>query len=83
MKQAAEALYEDIGCRIADRRRALSMTQLQLARAIGLQRASVANIESGRQAILVDTLYLIAEALATTPGALAPKPRIRVRAIAA
>ncbi|MBN8648312.1 MAG: helix-turn-helix domain-containing protein [Caulobacterales bacterium] len=39
------------------------MTQEALAAKIGVSRASIANIESGRQKVLVHTLYELAAAL--------------------
>lgn len=50
--------YEALGRLIARARRAANVTQAELARAIGLSRSSVANIEKGRQPVQV---YLLLE----------------------
>ena len=49
------------------------LTQAQLAAKISVSRASLANIEAGRQKVLVHHLYAIAEALdLESPSALLP-----------
>ena len=48
------------------------MSQTQLALTAGLTRTSVANIEGGRQKILLHTLVVFAEALGVEPGSLIP-----------
>jgi len=56
-------LYKQLGRDIAARREALRMTQAELAKKIDLARASLANIESGRQRIMVHQLYKLVGAL--------------------
>jgi transcriptional regulator with XRE-family HTH domain len=58
-----EEIYERLGQQIAARRRGLKMTQQKLATAVGMSRASIANIECGRQNVLLHHLYRFAEAL--------------------
>ena len=58
-----EEIYEQLGQQIAARRRGLKMTQEKLAAAVGMSRASIANIECGRQNVLLHHLYRFAEAL--------------------
>ena len=65
-------LNADLGRRIRSRRDELSLTQAWLGRHVGLSRTAITNIECGRQRLLVDQLYSIATALATTPEALLP-----------
>lgn len=48
------------------------MTQAELSARIGLSRASVANIESGRQAVLLHQFLALASALSTPPLNLLP-----------
>lgn len=48
---------------MAARRSALGLTQSEVAAVIGVSRASVANIEAGRQKLYVHQLYTIARAL--------------------
>jgi len=70
-----ESLHERIGAFIATRRRQLKMKQEGLAKRAGISRASLANIERGRQSVLVHVLYSIAKALEIPPSQLLPDPR--------
>ena len=56
-------LYREVGARIKNRRRHLKWTQERLAQRLGLSRASLANIEIGRQNVLLHRLYHIAATL--------------------
>jgi len=56
-------LYKKVGEAISVRRNELGHTQEYVARAVGLSRASLANIERGRQKILLHYLFRIAEIL--------------------
>ena len=55
-----EAIYKAFGRIVATRRKMLELTQAELA---GMSRASVANIESGRQNVLLHHVYSLASAL--------------------
>lgn len=55
--------YRELGRKIGDRRKEAGLKQDEVARAIGLARASLANIESGRQRIMVYQLFKLVEAL--------------------
>lgn len=68
-----ELLHKRIGSFIAARRNRLSMKQEQLAASVGISRASLANIERGRQSVLVHHLYAIAKALHLQPNELLPQ----------
>lgn len=68
----AERIYKAFGAQVRERRDTLRMTQLQLSARIGLTRGSVANIEAGRQAVLLHQFLDIAAALQVTPGQLLP-----------
>ena len=57
------ALYKRLGGTIKARRRALGLTQQQLAKQLGISRASIANVETGRQRVLVHQLYDLADQL--------------------
>ena len=58
-----EVIYREIGRRIKRFRKVAGQTQDQLASRIGVSRASIANIEAGRQNFLLHYVYAIAEAL--------------------
>jgi len=60
---ANEAIYRAFGKAVATRRKKLELTQSDLAGRVGISRASVANIESGRQSVLLHHLYALASAL--------------------
>jgi transcriptional regulator with XRE-family HTH domain len=56
-------IYRNLGRRIKELRRSLRQTQDQLAKQINISRASLANIEAGRQQVLVHHLFALAAAL--------------------
>jgi transcriptional regulator with XRE-family HTH domain len=60
-----ESLYAHIGEVIRTRRRSLKprLTQESLAQIVGMSRAALANIETGRQNVMVHQLYAFAKAL--------------------
>lgn len=64
--------YKPIADKIKQAREAANLTQKTLASMLGLTRAAVANIESGRQQILLHTLYNIAGACDIDPTELLP-----------
>jgi len=57
------AIYGFIGAAIKRRRKQLRMTQEQLAALMGNSRASLANVETGRQGILIHQIFRFAENL--------------------
>lgn len=67
---AAPEIYKMIGERIRDERQKKRLTQDELASRIGLKRASITNVERGRQQLLVHTLLQIADSLGTSPAKL-------------
>lgn len=56
-------MYPLIGAIIRAKRREKDLPQDGLAKRMGLSRATLANMESGRQRILVHQLYLLADVL--------------------
>lgn len=68
-----EPIYKTIGGIIRQRRRRLELPQTKLAGILGISRATLANIETGRQRILVHHLYAFAGALDMKPGELLPQ----------
>lgn len=67
-------LYLEIGTRIKARRKTLDLKQEALARQLGISRGSLANIETGRQKILIHQLYRYAAVLHLRPTDLLPPP---------
>lgn len=67
-----EPVYKTIGTIIRGRRRRLEWPQETLAARLGISRATLANIETGRQRVLVHQLYAFAEALQLKPSDLLP-----------
>lgn len=72
-----ESIYKRFGRAVASRRIALKLTQSKLGELVGLSRASIANIESGRQNVLLHQVYNLADALQCAQLAdLLPKPDV-------
>jgi transcriptional regulator with XRE-family HTH domain len=68
-------LYRLLGDRICRARQALKLSQAKLARAVGLNRVSIVNIEKGRQRPSLHVLWEIGRALGVEPSSLIPKER--------
>ena len=64
----SDAIYKHIGVLIKNRRKQLRLTQEKLASRLAMSRASLANIETGRQNVLVHQLYAFAAALELAVG---------------
>lgn len=56
-------IYRALGRVVSTRRKTLGLTQAALAAEAGLTRSSLANIETGRQKVLLHQVYAIARAL--------------------
>ena len=66
-------IYKEVGHNIRRYRNGAHRTQEQVAAETGMSRASLANIEAGRQQVLVHHLYAIAAALdLDSPSVLMP-----------
>lgn len=73
----SEDIYKEVGRNIRRYRHELRRTQEQVAAEIGISRASLANIEVGRQKVQLHHLYAIAKALdLDSPAVLLPPPPI-------
>ena len=57
------AIYVALGQAVLVRRKHLGLTQAQVAKKIGVSRESVANIEAGRQRVLLHHVYGLTRAL--------------------
>lgn len=72
-----DVFYKKIGENIRARRKERGLSQEGLAKAVGLKRPSMSNIEKGRQNILLHTFCDIIETLDTNVSALLPEqPRL-------
>lgn len=58
-----DQIYRNLGARIKGLRKGLGQTQDQLAKQVGISRASLANIERGKQQVLVHHLFALADGL--------------------
>jgi transcriptional regulator with XRE-family HTH domain len=65
-------VYKQIGATIQQRRKQLGLKQVNVAAGLGISRGSLANVETGRQSILVHQLYKFAEILQLLPADLLP-----------
>ena len=65
-------LYSQFGQLVRRHRERLGLNQAEIGKAIGLTRASIANIETGRQRIPLHHLYSLALALKVDAHALLP-----------
>lgn len=57
------AIYGTLGQALLVRRKRLGLTQAQVAKKIGVSRESIANIEAGRQRVLLHHVYGLMRAL--------------------
>jgi len=69
-----DPIYKALGATIRARRKQFRLTQQKLAPQLGMSRASLANVETGRQTVLVHQLYRFAEVLEMSPADLLPPP---------
>lgn len=74
---AAPMFYAQLGRRIAERRKALNITQVDLAARLGLAQQTLAHYEGGVSRIAVETLTQVAETLATSVEELIGTPAKR------
>lgn len=61
-----EQIYKELGETIASFRKSNKLTQTELAEKVSMSRASIANIEVGRQKVFVHQLYIFALAFGLT-----------------
>lgn len=66
-KKPIETIYRQFGLKVESIRTAIGLSQQDLAKRIGLTRASISNIESGNQRILLADVDRFATGLGTTP----------------
>jgi len=56
------------GDRVRERRKALNMTQIELANAVGIKQGFLSQVEAGKRDVSTDTLVALARMLRTTLG---------------
>ena len=66
MRVEIEPVYQAVGARVRMIREALGRDQASLAKAVGLTRTSIVNLEAGRQRVQLHQLSKLAAALGTT-----------------
>jgi transcriptional regulator with XRE-family HTH domain len=67
-----DSFYVAVGEKVRTARSEASLSQAALAHRIGFKRASIANLEAGRQRIALHLFVLIAQALGIEPASLLP-----------
>jgi transcriptional regulator with XRE-family HTH domain len=72
-----KAFYEQFGRRIAERRKARGITQVELAQTLGIAQQTLAHYEGGVSRIAVALLPTLAHALATSIEELVGEPAKR------
>lgn len=71
-----DPIYKEIGALIKARRKALGWKQESLAQTMDISRGSLANIELGRQSVLIHQLYKFAAKLEVRPTDLLPTRQV-------
>lgn len=66
-RETLELCYRQIGLRIEQMRTALGWTQLELSKKVGQSRSAIANIENGKQRILLHHVDVFAAAFNVAP----------------
>lgn len=77
MAAADRAFYEQLGQRIAEHRKARGITQVELAKTLGIAQQTLAHYEGGTVRIAVATLTVVAKALEVTIEDLLGSPSAR------
>ena len=67
MPEPIQPVYRQFGAKIEGMRTTLGITQEDLAKRVGLTRASIANIESGKQRVLLADVEKFATAFGSSP----------------
>ena len=72
-KMHIDQLYKNFGKNIKNQREVMNLTQEELGKRVELSRASIANIEVGRQKVALHQIYLFAKELNMHPTDLIDK----------
>ena len=73
--------YREIGLRLQLQRKRLDLTQEEVAAGIGVPRATYANVERGRQRVVVDLLWRASVVLRTPIERLVPQPESGIESV--
>lgn len=77
------AIYKAFGLAVAERRHAIGKTQEQVASEVSLSRASLANIERGKQRVFLHQILALVDALElTTAHEIVPARAVSLRSTA-
>jgi transcriptional regulator with XRE-family HTH domain len=69
-----KGFYRELGLRLQLHRKRKGLTQEELAAAVGVPRASYANVEGGRQSAAIDLIWRVAVVLDISLDDIAPQP---------
>jgi transcriptional regulator with XRE-family HTH domain len=72
MDEQWDWLYRESGRLVAGKRKQLKITQCELAQGLDMSRASIANIEAGKQRMQLHLLFKLAKQLQASPYDLVP-----------
>jgi transcriptional regulator with XRE-family HTH domain len=75
------AFYKQLGSNVRNNRKRLGLSQDELARAVGLTRTSLTNIENGRQHPPLHTFYDIVEQLNVDTSELLPRKMAQIKPV--
>lgn len=67
-----QTIYNGFAAKLRARRAECQLSQQELAGQAGLTRSAVANMEAGRQGVLLHHIYALARAMQCEPGSLLP-----------
>lgn len=67
MSEQIELVYRQFGIKIEAMRQNIGINQKELADRVGMSRGSIANIETGRQRVLLADVEVFAKAFGTNP----------------
>lgn len=73
-----QAFYNKVGDNIRAKRKERGLSQEGLAKAVGLKRPSLSNIEKGKQNVLLHTFYDVMETLDCSANSLLPERQSRL-----
>lgn len=79
MSKEVELCYKSFGVLVKTKREQLGISQLELARVLGWTRPSIANIEAGKQRVLLHSALILMSYLKIKPAEIVVLPRIEIK----